>query len=149
MRSAPVGPNFGNSTMNTNLAHSWNGIERRSLPTPSERKRTVQAHAELSGTSVRSLPEIVKDVVQEHVKQDAAASEIGISGGRLSSKLSDGSITAKQIDAMGDDVLIPMAEQILESRGKSPIAVMRQAIRDARKAMSIIEQGVEFLGDGR
>jgi hypothetical protein len=99
----------------------------------------------LPGSSFRSVPEIAKDVVQSASKQEALAEQIGISGGRLSSKLTDGSLTLAQLDAMGDEVIVPVAERILEQRGHSAAAVVRQAIRDCRKALEIIEQGVEFL----
>jgi len=133
--------------MSMNLAHAWDGRERRTLPRPSGHAAKAALKAELPGTSVRSLPDIAKDVVQERVKQEAAAEQIGISAGRLSSKLSDGSLTLKQLDALGDDVLVATAEEILETRGRNPVAVIRQAIRDARKAMEIIEQGVDFLSE--
>ena len=131
--------------MRSSVLRAPGGTERQPLPSPAGQTAKAGLKPELSGTSARSLPEIAKDIVQERVKQEAAAEVVGISAGRLSSKLSDGSLTLAQLDAMGDEVVVPVAERILEQRGHSVAAAVKQALRDCRKALEIVEQGVDYL----
>lgn len=135
--------------MPRSLAAQLDGTEQQTLPSPSGRTAKAGLKPELPGTLFREVPlqVIVKDVVQERVKQEAAAESMDISAGRLSSKLTDGSLTLAQLDKLGDEVIVPVAERILEQRGRSPVAVLRQQVREARRALDIIEQGIDYFAD--
>ena len=115
----------------------------QTLPSPSGRS----ARAELRPKAPeRSLRVIAKDVLQRG-KQAAAATEIGISEGRLSAKLGDGTLSLGELEKLDVNVVVSIAEEVLRQLGPlaTPPARIRQEIRRIRQACDEIEQGVEYL----
>lgn len=93
------------------------------------------------------LREIAKDTIKTVGKIETAAEEIDISAARLSAKLTDGSVTLKQLEALGIPYAVRWAEEILRQLGplSTPQARMREQIRAIRRAADELEQGLEHI----
>lgn len=116
---------------------------QQKLPSPSGRSVRAELHPK---DPERSLRVIAKDVIQRE-KQAAAAEQIGISEGRLSAKLGDGTLSLGELERLDVAVAVTFAEEVLKRLGPlaTPEARMRQQIRNARRALDEIEQGMEYL----
>lgn len=129
--------------MSRSLANAAVETPQQTLPSPSG--RSVRA------TLIPKAPEsflrpIAKDVIQRG-KQSSAATEIGISEGRLSAKLGDGTLTLGELEKLGPAVAVTFAEEVLKQLGPlcTPEARIRQSIRNAKAALDEAEQMVEYL----
>lgn len=128
-------------------------IVASSPATPRESLANVRATA--NKTAVRPqeaaspMREVAKDAIRRVGKQSAAASDIGIHEGRLAHKLTDGTISIGELERLGPHYAAEFGRQLLERFGplSTPQARIRQAIRDARANLELIEQGVDHLGE--
>jgi len=94
------------------------GTERNDLPAPSGRaaKADLRPHAR----------EAMRDACG---KQGAAARDIGISEGRLSSKLEDGSLTLAQIGSLGPGYARALARRLLDAYGTAADSPAMRLVR--------------------
>lgn len=116
---------------------------QQSLPSPSGRSVRADLHPKLPEIFLRP---IVKDVLQRG-KQSSAASQAGISEGRISAKLSDGSFNLRELEAQGVDVVVTVAEEILRRLGPlaTPKARGLQLLRDIETRCDEIRQLLEHV----
>lgn len=85
-------------------------------------------------------------------KQEVAARLIGISQSRVSHKFSEGTVTIKELEALGVDYMVGLANQILDVYGplaSSPAARLRQIAKDARALLEEIDQISAHIEDVR
>lgn len=129
--------------MSRSLANVGAERPQQNLPSPSGRSVDADLRPKLAETFLRP---IAKEVIQRE-GQDNAATTIGISEGRLSAKLGDGTFNLKELEALGPEVAVTFAEEVLKRLGPlcTPKARIQQAIREARQRLDDIEQGVEYL----
>lgn len=79
-----------------------------------------EAEPEVDG---RRFRKVAGEALRRVSSQKAAALSMGISEGRLSSKLKDGSLTLKQLETLGADYAVRFALDLLDAFGhvtKSP-----------------------------
>lgn len=120
--------------MRSSVAAADVGTPQQTLPSP-------------SGLCVKAfLRPIARDVIQRG-KQSSAATEIGISEGRLSSKLGDGTLSLGELEKLGPEVAVTFAEEVLKRLGPlcTPHARVRQSIRNAKLALDEAEQLLEYI----
>ena len=67
----------------------------------------------------RRFREVAADALRRMTSQKAAALAIGISEGRLSTKLQDGSLTLRQLEALGLEYAVQLAHDVLVAYGAS------------------------------
>lgn len=129
--------------MKSSLAHAPAETPQQNLPRPSGRSVKADLAPKDPESSLRV---IAKDVIQRG-KQSSAASEVGLSEGRLSAKLGDGTFNVSEMERLGPEFAVTFAQEILQQLGPlcTPQARMRAEIRAIRKACDELEQGVEFL----
>lgn len=93
----------------------------------------------------------VRDCAAEAVRakgtHKGAASDLGLDRSRFSHKLKDGSLRLSELEELGPDVAVKMAEEILEHFAPlvTPAARMRHQLRMAKRALDEAEQLVEFI----
>ena len=95
----------------------------------------------------RFLREPAKDAIQATQKQGTAATDIGLSEGRLSAKLSDGTITLGELERLGVAWAVRYAEEVLRQHGAlaSPAARAREVIRIMHRCLDEVAQYLEHL----
>jgi hypothetical protein len=116
---------------------------QQKLPSPSGVSAKAERHAKVPESSLRS---ITKDVLQRG-KQAAAATEIGISEGRLSAKLGDGTLSLGELEKLDVSVVVTIAEEVLKTLGplSTPQARARQLIRSIRQELDELAQFMEHI----
>lgn len=131
---------------------SASSLARTSAVTPQEivlgihGKDAARPKADLNPkASETALRTIAKDVIQAGGKQEAAAEEAGLSGGRFSAKLIDGSIRLRELERLGPSFAVKWAEEIIRQFGPTmtPQQFIREEVRAIRKHLENIEQGTE------
>jgi len=143
MASGPVSPISLRERMSRILASSTVETPRQKLPAPSGQA----AKAELDPKPPESfLRGIARETIQRG-KQGAAALDIGISEGRLSAKLSDGTLALKDLEALGPEFAVTFAEEVLRQIGPlaTPKARAKQLLRDRRRIDEELEQLMEYM----
>jgi 3-deoxy-D-manno-octulosonate 8-phosphate phosphatase KdsC-like HAD superfamily phosphatase len=117
--------------------------------TPQERLSTVSGKPVKAGLAPKlpetRLRELAKETIQTVSKQEAAAVEIGISSGRLSAKLGDGTINLGELEKLGVPFAVKWAESILNQHGAllTPQGYIRAQIRAIRAACDQVDQAVD------
>lgn len=128
--------------MNRSVATAAAETRQQNLPSPSGRSVDAGLRPKLPETFLRP---IAKEVIQRE-GQDNAATTIGISEGRLSAKLGDGTFNLKELEALGPEVAVTFAEEVLKRLGPlcTPKARGCQLLRDIEQRCDEIRQLLEM-----
>ena len=94
-----------------------------------------------------SMRQLAKSAIQAVSGQKAAAIDIGIHEGRLSHKLSDGTITLAELETLGPKFAARFGADLVEMNGPlaTPLTRARQKLRESHAALDEIEQLLEFI----
>lgn len=113
--------------------------ERQSLPATSGRPLKIEPQPKVPARTLR-LVSTVADAVRLTDQQKNAAAAIGISEGRLSAKLKDGSLTVAQLDRLGDVFGQRLGEECVRTFGTETAEQrFRRLILEAREKFAEIE----------
>lgn len=130
---------IGQSTDGRTVESRASGTERNRLPGSSG----GQLKAGLKAAH-KPLREVVASAVELAMQQKEAAYLIGRSEGRLSSKLKDGSLTVRQLEALGVVFGRRLGEECKREYGTDdPVERMRLALADAKRKL---EEAQEAIG---
>lgn len=115
--------------------------------TPRERLagvRGVAAKAELKAqVPATRLRDVAAEAMRRAMSQKAAALDMGISEGRLSHKVKDGSLTLAQLEALGGRFAQELGAACLESYGGEGAEARRaRLIREARQKLDELAEAV-------
>lgn len=130
--------------MASSMAERSHAREQQDLAGIRATKLSPPLKAQVSATDFQA---VVSEAIRAVSSQKAAAVDLGISEGRLSHKLSDGTLTARDLDELGPAVLTEIARRALEVFGplSTPQSRMREAVRDIRRRCDEIDQYLEFI----
>jgi hypothetical protein len=101
--------------------------------------------AQLPATPVR---EVAKDAIHRVSSQKAAAVDLALSEGRLSHKLTDGSLTLAQLEGLDPRVIAEFGKLLTERYAPlvTPQARIREQVRQVRRACDEIDSFLELVG---
>lgn len=130
--------------MAATMRSSSAGTQRDTLPTRSGGQVKADSRPELPGTRLR---DVAADALHMTTSQKAAALDIEISDGRLSSKLKDGSLTLAQLESLGPQYAVKLGEQLIETFAPlaTPKARAQQQIREIRQRLEELDQVLELI----
>jgi hypothetical protein len=96
---------------------------------------------------VTELRLVAKEAIQRVGKQSAAATDIGISDGRLSAKLEDGTLSLRELERLGPHYAAEFGRQLLERFGPlaTPHARARQLLQEHRRIADELFAIIEHL----
>lgn len=93
---------------------------------------------------------VLRDVIARVVKgasmkKEALAAEMGKDRAQMYRQLDNGHLTVEDVDSLGPDLLVTVAEELLQRVGPlaTPKARAKQRIRDARALLDELDQFVE------
>lgn len=92
---------------------------------------------------------VAKEAMQRVGKQAAAASDIGISEGRLSAKLGDGTLSLGELEKLGPQYAAEFGRQLLERFGPlaTPHARAAHLLREMRRMHEELSQLIDYFGE--
>lgn len=126
--------------MASSLSNDLTGTPRHSLPERSGGPLKADTRPEDAGTLLR---DVAAEALKRVTSQKVAAIDIKISEGRLSSKLKDGSLTLKQLEALGSIYGQRLGEVCREAYGtEDPQARIRRAIREAQQKIAEVAEAL-------
>ena len=109
---------------------------------PSPAKAALKVNADQSG-----LTAVVSDTIRSVTTQKAAAIDMEIDEGQLSRELQTGRLTLARLEKLGPQYAAELGRRLVDAYGSlvSPQAFIREQIREIRRRLDQIEQGVEGL----
>lgn len=95
------------------------------------------------------LREVARDAIRRVGKQSAAATDIGIHQGRLTHKLTDGTIQLAELEKLGPLYAAEFGRQLLERFGPvaTPHARAKTLMRELRRMHDELAQLIDYLGE--
>ena len=132
--------------MRTSLAASAVETPQQKLSGIRATDNKTAAHPKEPETELRL---VAKEAIQRVGKQQAAASDIGISEGRLSAKLGDGTLSLGELEKLGPHYAAEFGRQLLERFGplSTPHARAQHLMRAIRDMHDEVAQLIDYLGE--
>jgi len=130
--------------MGSSLRDTLPAPERPSLADTCGKKLMAHAKPHQPAPVVR---EAAAEAINRTGTHKGAATDLGLDRSRFTHKLSDGTLTLKELEALGPAFVAKFGEELLERAMPlaTPAARLREQIRSIRRAVDELEQGLELL----
>lgn len=129
--------------MASNNTEEPTAMERKSLPALPDKAVKTASVPPLPAQDEVLLLAVAALALRRTCSQKAAAIDMGLSEGRLSTKLTDGSLTLKQLSKLGPKYLSELRRALIEHAMESPGAPFERRILES--AISYLQELKRFL----